>query len=211
MHQWLLDYLCDPVDQSELRLLPGAEISGDRVMKGFLASEGGRTYSIINGIPRFITDSALSASVKSFGDEWNYFNYDGFKANWLMLVNRAFGSPEYFRDKLIVDCAAGSGMHTKWMSEYGARHVIALELSDSVDGVMRDNLIGIRNVDVVQCSIDAPPIRPGSISGVVICNAAIQHTPSVKKTAEALWRIVGRGGEFAFSCYLKWLIRKSSG
>src|SRR5450759_2910342 len=119
MHQWLLDYLCDPVDQSELRLLPGAEISGDRVMKGFLASEGGRTYSIINGIPRFITDSALSASVKSFGDEWNYFNYDGFKANWLMLVNRAFGSPEYFRDKLIVDCAAGSGMHTKWMSEYG--------------------------------------------------------------------------------------------
>ena len=69
---------------------------------------------------------------------------------------------------------------------------------------MRDNLIGIRNVDVVQCSIDAPPIRPGSISGVVICNAAIQHTPSVKKTAEALWRIVGRGGEFAFSCYLKY-------
>jgi hypothetical protein len=69
---------------------------------------------------------------------------------------------------------------------------------------MRDNLIGIRNVDVVQCSIDAPPIRPGSISGIVICNAAIQHTPSVKKTAEALWRIVGRGGEFAFSCYLKY-------
>jgi hypothetical protein len=87
------------------------------------------------------------------------------------------GSPSYFKDKVIVDCASGSGMHTKWMSEYGAKHVIALELSNSVDGIMRENLRGLDHVDVIQCSIDAPPIRPGSINGLVICNAAIQHTP----------------------------------
>src|SRR2546429_3031508 len=28
--------------------------------------------------------------------------------------------------------------------------------------------------------------------------------PSVKKTAEALWQMVGPGGELSFSCYLKY-------
>jgi hypothetical protein len=57
---------------------------------------------------------------------------------------------------------------------------------------------------LVQCSIDSPPIKPHSIDGLVICNAAIQHTPSVKKTAETLWKMVAPGGELSFSCYLKY-------
>ncbi len=95
-------------------------------------------------------------------------------------------------------------MHSRWMSEYGAKHVIALELSDSVDEIMQDNLRGLDNVDVIQCSIDAHPIKSNSINGLVICNAAIQHTPSVETTARALWNMVGPDGEFSFSCYLRY-------
>src|SRR5712691_1374457 len=205
MHTRLLSYLCYPIDSSPLCLSIGSKIENDRVETGDLVSEVGRTYPIINGVPRILVDEALRASVQSFGDEWNYFNYDRFKANWLKhIANGAFGSPSYFKDKVIVDCAAGSGMHTKWMSEYGAKHVIALELSNSVDGIMRENLRGLDNIDVIQCSIDAPPIRTGSINGLVICNAAIQHTPSVERTADALWRLVGPSGELSFSCYLKY-------
>jgi ubiquinone/menaquinone biosynthesis C-methylase UbiE len=205
MHTRLLEYLCDPVDGSDLRLSADTIVINDRVATGDLVSANGRRYPIRNGVPRFLSNAGLSDSVVSFGDEWNHFNYDGFKANWIKhIAQGAFGSTDYFKGKLIVDCAAGSGMHTKWMSEYGASHVIALELSHSVDGVMQENLKGIDNVDVVQCSIDAPPIKPHSINGLVVCNAAIQHTPSVRKTAEALWRIVGPGGELSFSCYLKY-------
>jgi len=177
----------------------------DRVDGGALISEGGRTYPILNGVPRFLVDPSLKTSVTSFGKEWNHFNYDRFKANWLThIANGVFGSPEYFRGKLIVDCAAGSCMHARWMSEYGASHVIALELSDSVDGIAQQNLRGIDNVDVIQCSIDAHPIRPHSINGLVNCNAAIQHTPSVKRTATALWQMVGPDGELSFSCYARY-------
>jgi uncharacterized protein YbaR (Trm112 family) len=205
MHTRLLSYLCDPIDGSPLRLSQGTKIENGRVETGDLVSDVGRTYPIINGVPRILVDEALKASVQSFGDEWNYFNYDRFKANWLKhIANGAFGSPSYFKDKVIIDCAAGSGMHAKWMSEYGAKHVIALELSNSVDGIMRENLRGLDNVDVIQCSIDAPPIRTGSINGLVICNAAIQHTPSVARTADALWRLIGPSGELSFSCYLKY-------
>lgn len=95
----------------------------------------------------------------------------------------------------------GSGAQTKWFVEYGARHVIMMELSHSVDDVVQRNLAGLRNVDVIQCSIDAPPLRDQSIDGIVYCHNVIQHTPSVEKTAHALWALVAPGGEFVFNCY----------
>lgn len=205
MHIRLLKHLCDPVDSTPLSLAPATTVANDRVESGELVSDSGRRYPIRNGIPRMIIDPSLKTSVESFGEEWNHFNYDRFKVNWLKhIACGAFGSPEYFKNKLVVDCGAGSGMHAKWMSEYGASNVIALELSDCVDGIMRENLRGIDNVDVIQCSIDAHPIRGNSINGLVICNAVIQHTPSVEKTAKALWRMVGPDGELSFSCYAKY-------
>jgi hypothetical protein len=41
------------------------------------------------------------------------------------------------------------------------------------------------------------------INGIVLCHNVIQHTPSVERTARALWRLVGAGGEFVFNCYPK--------
>ncbi len=102
-------------------------------------------------------------------------------------------------------------MQTRWIIEAGARHVICLELSQSVDGVMRRNLNGVDNVDVIQCNIDQPPIKDGAIDGIVMCHNVIQHTRSVEETAHVLWRLIGREGEFVFNCYSRndrGLIRK---
>ncbi|MDX8377354.1 MAG: hypothetical protein R8L53_04960, partial [Mariprofundales bacterium] len=38
---------------------------------------------------------------------------------------------------------------------------------------------------------------------LVYCHNVIQHTPSVEKTAHALWPLVKTGGEFIFNCYPK--------
>lgn len=205
----LLAFLCDPVDSSELELVTPILENGE-IVSGMLVSASGRQYPIIEGVPRFCS---VTTSVDSFGDEWNHFNYDLFKLNWENhVVKNNFGSTEFFRGKTIVDCGAGSGMQAKWMAEAGAKHVIALELSHSVDGVMKQNLEGISNVDIIQCSIDAPPIKSGSIDGLVICHNVIQHTPNVERTARELWRILG-SGEFVFNCYLKyqdrfiWMVR----
>ena len=213
MKQTLLKYLCDPVDKTDLRLAdPVYDAKGD-IFEGALISQSGRSYPIRNGIPRFIGEHGLTDTVKSFGDEWNHFNFDQFKLNWLNhTVRNTFGSTDVFAGKLVVDAGAGSGMQSRWMSEAGAGHVISLELSHSVDGVMKKNLAAADDVDIVQCSIDCPPIKDGSIDGIVICHNVIQHTPSVPDTARALWRIVGSGGEFVFNCYGKndqGLVRKA--
>ncbi|HEY7533759.1 MAG TPA: class I SAM-dependent methyltransferase, partial [Nitrospiraceae bacterium] len=165
----------------------------------------GHIYPIRNGVPRFAEDVAGAEAVSSFGDEWNHFNFDLFRLNWMNhTVANTFGSPDVFKDKVVVDAGGGSGMQSRWMSECGATRVICLELSHAVDGIIKANLNGLGNIDVVQCSIDAPPLKDSSISGIVICHNVIQHTPSVEKTARELWRVVSRGGELAFNCYMKY-------
>ena len=179
------DVLRDPISGQPM------ERSGDVLI-------GTASYPIRNGIPRF---GGPTASVESFGDEWNAFNYDDFRANWIEhCIQPTFGSLDVFRGKVVVDAGAGSGMHSRWIAEAGAKHVYALELSHSVDDVMQRNLAGRDNVDIIQCSIDAPPLAEG-IADIVYCYNVIQHTPSVERTARALFKLVKPGGELMFSCY----------
>lgn len=197
----LLKYICEPDSKAPLVLVGAVMDEDGNIQSGDLVAPSGRRYPIINGIPRFV-ETVATESVTSFGDEWNHFNFTDFKINWLQhTVANTFGSADAFKDKLIVDAGGGSGAQTKWFSEYGAKHVIMLDLSHSVDDVVRRNLAGLKNVDVIQCSIDAPPLLDQSIGGMVYCHNVIQHTPSVEKTAHALYRLVAPGGEFVFNCY----------
>ena len=202
MNRELLKYLCDPVSREPLRLENQADFS-ENVGSGWLISESGTRFPIIDGVPRFIEDANI-ASVESFGDQWNHYNFIDFKINWLEhTVKNTFGDTDYFKDKVIVDCGGGSGAQAKFFLESGAKHVIILELSHSVDGIIKENLKNFDNYDVIQCSIDKPPLLQNSVSGLVYCHNVIQHTESVHKTAKALWSVVGAGGEFVFNCYPK--------
>ena len=202
MTPYLLSILCDPKTKSKLRLENPIYLNDNYIISGELVSEiDNNHYPIINGIPRF-TEDIKNESVNSFGDEWNYFDFIDYKINWLEhTVKNTFGNITYFKDKIILDAGAGSGSQSKWFLESGAKHVIALELSHSVDGVLSKNLKEFKNVDILQCSIDNPPLLINSIPDIVYCHNVIQHTESVEKTANELWNITSVGGEFVFNCY----------
>lgn len=200
----LLDYLCDPTTKQSLSLNKAVYDHAGGIISGELVGSGDTVYPIINGIPRFVPNLELGTTVKSFGDQWNFFNFTDFKSNWLThTITNTFGSTEIFKDKVIVDAGGGSGAQTLWMLESGAKHVIMMDLSHSVDDVVQRNLkpSGFANYDVIQCSIDMPPLKEQSIHGIVICHNVIQHTPSVEKTAQALFSIVAPSSEFVFNCY----------
>ena len=64
-------------------------------MAGELHSTNGAVYPIVAGVPRFVQESAQLDDVDSFGVEWNYFNFDDFRVNWLEdTVANTFGSSE---------------------------------------------------------------------------------------------------------------------
>lgn len=136
MTPFLLQLLCEPITKAPLHLLDATFDAEGNIFAGDLVTDAGRRYPIINGIPRFV-NCELTTSVKSFGDEWNYFNFTDFKVNWLShTVANTFGSTDAFQGKLIVDAGGGSGAQTKWFAEYGAKHVIMMDLSHSVDDVV---------------------------------------------------------------------------
>ena len=103
----LLNYLCEPITKAPLQLVDAVTTTDGTIQSGTLVTPSGSRYPIINGIPRFV-DYVPTASVESFGDEWNYFNFTDFKINWLKhTVANTFGSTDAFKGKLIV--AAGGG------------------------------------------------------------------------------------------------------
>jgi uncharacterized protein YbaR (Trm112 family) len=123
MHTRLLQYLCDPVDQSGLSLSPDTKVVDDRVETGELISDTGHRYPIVNGVPRFLPDAETVKSVESFGDEWNFFNYDRFKVNWLTHIAKGvLGSGDYFTDRVIVEGGAGGCLPSRWRADAGAKH-----------------------------------------------------------------------------------------
>ena len=207
MTKFLLQLICDPVTKEKLFVKDEHYDENGDIVSGVLTSPSGYAYPIINGIPRFVAHNNISHSVTSFGDQWNFFNFIDFHDHWLNhTVKNTFGSIEVFKDQIVVDCGGGSGSQSMWMLASGARHVIMLELSHSVDGAVKSNFNThqFKNFDVIQCSIDAPPLLPASIKGIIICHNVIQHTPSVEKTAKELFNIVSPGGEFVFNCYRKY-------
>lgn len=206
----LLPLLMCPATQAPLRLIE-AELEPDgTITSGWLVSTAAptRRYPVIKGIPRFVSNTAADAaalhSVSSFGDQWNFFDYHRFRENFEnQTIGNTYGTLTAFVGRTVVDAGAGSGMQTRWLATAGAAHVIALELSHAVDGAVAENLKGLRNVDLIQCSIDAIPLRDACIPHMVLCMGAIQHTPSVPKTLAELWRITAPGAELAFDTYLR--------
>ena len=205
MNPSILKLLCDPDTKKPLELINPSYDTNGRVVSGELKSPTGKTFLIHRGVPRFVPFESKDATVESFGDQWNFFNYDKYKKFWVDSMKNTFGSLNIFKDQLVIDAGAGSGMSCVWMLENGAKHVIALELSHCVDGVLIENLekSGFKNWDIIQCTIDQLPLLPNSIDGMVYCHNVIQHTPSVEKTARSLFEIAKPGSEFVFNCYDK--------
>lgn len=204
MNRDLLPLLCDPVTRAPLTLHDEVVDGRGQIVSGTLRSATGATFPVTNGIPRFVSLAAALEEVASFGDQWNHFNFIDFAEHWRQhMVRHTFGDLSVFRDRIVVDAGGGSGAQTRWILEAGAERVLLLDLSHSVDDVVQRNLAAFdpARYDVIQCSIDQPPLLPGSIPGLVICHNVIQHTPSVERTARALWSLVAPGGELVFNCY----------
>jgi SAM-dependent methyltransferase len=198
--------LACPITGSALDLR-NAVFEEGTIRSGELVSKEGRSYAVRNGVPRFVglmAETQPLGSVESFGYEWNTLNFDSFFLNWEEHIARQnFGSRDYFKGKVIVDAGAGSGMHSRWMIESGAKLVISLELSQSVDGVMRQNLRQFADRSlVIQADIAYPPIRCGVVD-LVYCLNVIQHTADPQRTTQSLYRLMGPRSEMFVNYYLR--------
>lgn len=207
MQQTWIKYLCDPFDKSNLRFFKIGKKRGNEIISGLLKSKSGHIYEIKNGVPIFATSKTQSTeSVDSFAYEWKTFDFDFGKASWLRDVIRpSIGSRKYFKDKVVIDCGAGSGRQSLWMAESGAKFVFSVELSDSAFLMIPRVTSRYKNrVFVIQADIARLPINKKTAKiDTAYCVNVIQHTKNPAKTLEEISSLLGSKSQLIFNIYLR--------
>jgi SAM-dependent methyltransferase len=118
-------------------------------------------FQITNGIPRFANleqvESDKRATAEGFGWQWQHFTQEDKKYAEQFLGWIAPVTPEFFRDKVVLEGGCGKGRHTQLAARWGAREVIGVDLSAAVETAFRATR-SLPNVHIIQADIYQLPL-----------------------------------------------------
>jgi len=137
-----------------------------------------------------------ASSVDCFSYEWK--QYTG-TAEDEDLLYKTKTTPEFFKDKIILDAGCGNGRLTRLSAEYGAKHVIGVDLSESVL-TARENTRHLQNVSIIRASIYDLPFKE-NIFDFIFSIGVLHHTPNPKQAFFSLLHVVKQGGTVAVWVY----------
>jgi SAM-dependent methyltransferase len=174
---------------------------GTEVMAGELRCTGcGRRVPIVRGVPRFaaVVCEAEARTAEAFGYEWTRYSelaerYRQQFLDWIRPV-----TPEFFRDRLVLEGGCGKGRHTALAAEFGARGVVALDLSAAVEAAFA-NTRHLGNVHVVQADIHRPPVKP--VFDYAFSVGVLHHLPDPERGFQALVSKLRPGGSISAWVY----------
>lgn len=174
--------------------------------KGHLALEAGdaircsgcaRIYPIVRGIPRLVPGAVAedkARTAENFGWEWQEFDRlhaaeDTYRDQFLDWIHPI--GPEFFKDKVVLDAGCGMGRFAAAPAEFGARDVLAIDLSDAVEAAYR-NTQHLPNVHVIQADIYQLPFdRPFDFAFSI---GVLHHLPDPEGGFRSLVRHLKPGG-----------------
>lgn len=119
------------------------------------------SFPITAGIPRFANldqvESDKRATAEGFGWQWQHFTQEDEKYAEQFLGWIAPVTPEFFRDKVVLEGGCGKGRHTQLAARWGAREVIGIDLSAAVETAFRVTRL-LPNVHIIQADIYHLPV-----------------------------------------------------
>ena len=203
MKERLLDYLACPDCQGTLGLDETRTRDGIEILEGFLqcvACE--KTYPIVRGVPRFVDLAQIeieeAATAAKFGWQWQHFTqgderYAEQMLEWLTPVTE-----DFFRDKVVLEGGCGKGRHTLLAASWGARDVVAVDLSDAVESAFAATR-GAENVHIVQANLCQLPLR--RVFDYAFSIGVIHHLEDPKLGFKSLASKIKPGGHFSVWVY----------
>lgn len=157
MKPGLLTYLRCPDCQGEFTLDAIRLSEMDEIIEGELCCQtGGHRFPVVRGIPRFAdlgeVDAEKVATATRFGWSWQHFNQhdERYAAQFLGWVHPV--TPKFFKDKVVLEGGCGKGRHTRLTAGWGARDVIGVDLSKSVETAFASTR-DLKNAHIVQADI----------------------------------------------------------
>ncbi len=193
MRERLLDYLLCPRCSGELTIKKADQIK-DEIREGTLLCHGCQAiYPIINYIPRFLSKAQLGhfqQTWRNFGFSWRRFAriYSDPRdfLDWIKPV-----SSDFFQGKLVVDAGCGPGLHALFAAQFGAKEVIAFDLSPAIE-VAFNNVRRWPQVHVLQADIYHLPLK--AMFDYVYCIGVLQHLPDPELGFLNLVRLLKENG-----------------
>lgn len=205
MNPRLVEDLVCPTCSSALLLK--ADRTHDDVADGILVCGTCRMqWPIRDGVPRLVPPDLVPQqreTAAAFGWQWQHFSelHPEFEAQFLDWLHPL--TPEAFRGKRVLDAGCGTGRHAFLAAKFGAREVVALDLSDAVEAA-RHNLSGLSNVSVVQGDLLRLPFRRADAGGgfdLVYSIGVLHHLPDPQRGFAALLPYLRPGGTIAIWVY----------
>ncbi|MCP2521111.1 methyltransferase domain-containing protein, partial [SCandidatus Aminicenantes bacterium Aminicenantia_JdfR_composite] len=174
---------------------------GEEVMEGeLLCNSCDKTFPIRRGIPRILMgqDYHLKKETqKNFAFSWKKFSsiYEDERdfLDWIYPKNK-----EFFKNKIVLDAGCGTGKHASFASQFGAKEVIAFDLSDSVE-VAFDINRQLDNVHIIQTDIYYLPFKEDF--DYVYCIGVLQHLPDPEKGFYNLSKLLRKKGWISIWVY----------
>lgn len=171
---------------------------------------GQRSVPIRNDIPRFTPDASYSTGNFSLlRDRHATLQLDsknGTTDRLQTILERTRWPREFFAGKTVLECGCGAGPDTEILRSLGAR-VLSVDIA-GID-VAQGNL-GIQQQHcLIQADIADLPLRKASFD-IVFCHRVLQHTPSPRKTLQAILSHVKPDGAVfvhSYSCEVLQLLR----
>jgi len=138
------------------------EDEGPHVIRGGLDCHAcAARYPIAGGVPRFVTAvlaPTVESTARNFGAQWRVFDdlgehHDAQFRDWIAPV-----TPDFVRGRVVLELGCGKGRHTRLAAEWGARAVVAVDVSEAVDVAYRHTR-DLPNVHVIQADINRLPLK----------------------------------------------------
>lgn len=210
----------------KLVICPSCQSSVIREIGRYICPTCSQAYPIRKGIPRFL-DQPLTEGERQVKSSFNLEHSRYLDSSYLHFTPRLVEQwlddiqlpPEYFKDKLVLDCGCGSGRWTYAMASLGAT-VVAIDLTDAGVEITHQGTENFGNVVALQASVFHLPFRPESFD-LVVSWGVLHHTPNTKAAFDRTVPLVRKGGQLYVMVYekhnplkyactdlVRWLLRK---
>ena len=218
MSKVMLDILVDPISKAPLEVEVHRSGPKGSILEGLLRSPEGRTYSITNGIPRFVLteDTDQRQTARSFAFKWQQRDtYDSTQmrttAQQWLVERYGFANTDEMRDffgnrRRTLDAGCGSGfsasswMDSSWQGD-SQTEWYGVDISMAID-VAQERIGSIQGTHFIQADMLQLPFREASFD-TIFAEGVLHHTPSTELAFKSLLSVLGTGGEILFYVYRK--------
>lgn len=198
----LLPYLVCPSCEAPLDLSVTKTEDGEILEGELRCTSCSSSFPITAGIPRFANlkkvESDKRATAAGFGWQWQHFTQEDERYAEQFLGWIAPVTPEFFRDKVVLEGGCGKGRHTQLAARWGARDVIGIDLSVAVETAFAATR-SLPNAHIIQADIYHLPLARKFDYAFSV--GVLHHLPDPRGGFHALASKVKPGGHVSAWIY----------